>query len=156
MKDQPLSQEEQVEAIAAKLKLPPGVVIRKWAEADFAEIYALSAAEGWNSPRVSKGQNLEAWQNSWPALVAISEGRVIGELRALSDGALTTYIADILVAPQWRGKGLGKVLLEVCHQLAPRTHFVLMSVENSTGFYEADGFEKSIGYSKDFTSRIDS
>jgi GNAT superfamily N-acetyltransferase len=151
-----LKQEEEIEAIVEKVKLPPGVVIRKWTEADFAEIYELSAAEGWNSPRVSKAQNLEAWQNSWPALVAISEGRVIGHLRALSDGALTTYIADILVAPQWRGKGLGKVLLEVCHQLAPRTHFVLMSVEKSTGFYEADGFEKSIGYSKDFLPRIDS
>lgn len=145
-----MNKESQIEEIVAALTLPPGVTIRNWTEEDFPAIYELSDAEGWNSPRVSKAQTLDAWQNSWPNLVATSEGKVIGFLRALTDYALTTYITDILVAPGWQRQGLGKALLEVCHQLTPRTHFVLMSVKESIRFYEKDGFEHTIGFSKGF------
>lgn len=143
-----MDKEEQIAAIVAKLDLPAGVTIRKFEEADFPTIYKLSGKEGWNSPNISEEQNLEAWHNSWPVLVAVSEGEVIGHLRAMTDYALSTYIADILVAKEWRRKGLAGLLLEVCHQLTPRTLFVLMSVDESVKFYEREGFEHTIGFSK--------
>lgn len=142
--------EAQIAAIVATMVLPPGITIRGMTEADFPAIYALSEAEGWNSPRVTKAQTLESWHNSWPVLVIVNEEKVIGFLRAITDGAITTYIADILVAPGWQRRGLGKALLEVCHQLTPRTHFALMSVKEAVKFYEKDGFEHTIGFSKGF------
>lgn len=141
---------ERIAAIVANMPLLPGVTIRGMTEIDFPAIYALSDAEGWNSPHVSKAQTLEAWQKSWPALVVVHDRQVIGFLRALTDGVITTYIADILVAPDWQRQGLGRALLEVCHQLTPRTHFVLMSVKEAVKFYEKDGFEHTIGFSKGF------
>jgi ribosomal protein S18 acetylase RimI-like enzyme len=142
--------EAQIASIVANLPLPPGLTIRAMTAADFPTIYALSEAEGWNSPRVSKAQTLESWHNSWPVLVLLYEENVIGFLRALTDHAITTYIADILVAPGWQRQGLGRALLEVCHQLTPQTHFVLMSVKEAVKFYEKDGFEHTIGFSKGF------
>ncbi|MDB5082562.1 MAG: N-acetyltransferase [Chloroflexi bacterium] len=151
-----MRQEEQIAAIVQGLTLPTGVNIRQWTEADFPEVDELSAAEGWNSPHVSQAQTLEAWQNSWPNLVAVNEGRVIGFLRAITDRAISTYITDLLVAPDWQRKGIARALLEVCHQLTIPTHFVLMAEEKAAGFYEADGFKKTLGYSKDFIRRIGS
>jgi GNAT superfamily N-acetyltransferase len=142
--------EAQLASIVANLPLPAGITIRGWIEADFPAIYALSEAEGWNSPRIPQSQTLESWHNSWPVLVIVHEETVIGFLRALTDYAIATYIADILVAPGWQRQGLGRALLEVCHQLTPLTHFVLMSVKEAVKFYEKDGFEHTIGFSKGF------
>ncbi|MBN9392644.1 MAG: GNAT family N-acetyltransferase [Chloroflexi bacterium] len=142
--------EIQLASIVTNLPLPEGVTIRGWTEADFPAIYALSEAEGWNSPRIPQSQTLESWRNSWPVLVIVHEETVIGFLRAMTDYAIATYIADILVAPGWQRQGLGRALLEVCHQLTPLTHFVLMSVKEAVKFYEKDGFEHTIGFSKGF------
>ena len=91
-----------VEVLAAILTLPVGVSIRSWDETDFPAIQTLAQAEGWSTPRERPGEALAAWQRSWPALVAVMDGALIGFCRALSDGGVTTYVAELLVAPGWR------------------------------------------------------
>ena len=138
--------------IIKDLNLPAGITVREWFQADFPAIQALSSAEGWLSVQTRPAEALRAWENSWPALVVTSEERVIGFLRAISDGEITTYIAEILVAPAWRGKGLGKLLLEVCHRLVPTTRFDLLSLEKAANFYQGNGFREFRGFRKsDFT-----
>lgn len=147
-----MNREEQVKTILAGLELPPGVEIRSWGEADFAATQAISTAEGWRTLQERPEVGLRAWQNSWPTLVAAHNGEVIGILRAITDYEVTTYIAEILVDPQWRGRGLGKLLLEVCHRLVPDTRFDLLSLERAAGFYSANGFREFRGFRKsDFT-----
>ena len=147
-----MNREEQVNKILAGLELPPGVIIRPWGEADFPATQTLVIAEGWRTLEQRPAAGLKAWQNSWPTLVAASNGEVIGILRAITDYEVTTYIAEILVDPQWRGRGIGKLLLEVCHRLVPETRFDLLSLERSVGFYSANGFREFRGFRKsDFT-----
>ena len=62
----------------AQVKLPSGINIRPWGEADFPAIGRLSQALGWPSPTQRPADSLLAWQHSWPALVAIEGERVVG------------------------------------------------------------------------------
>jgi GNAT superfamily N-acetyltransferase len=136
----------QVEKAVAGLTLPGSVGIRAWLETDFAAIQQLSTATGWPTPVERPYEALNAWGASWPTLVLVNGPEVIGFLRALTDGQVTTYIAEVLVSPQWRGQGLGQALIETCHRLCPSTRLDLLSTESSDGFYEAVGFRHFPGF----------
>ncbi len=130
------------------LSLPPGIRLRAWQEGDFTAIQVMSSAEGWQTPMHRPDEARAAWRASWPALVALKGDEVVGFLRAVSDGAITTYIAEMAVAPAYRGHGLGRALVEACYRLVPSTRLDLLSMESSVPFYEASGFRPFKGYRK--------
>jgi predicted N-acetyltransferase YhbS len=142
--------QRQVERAVLEVVLPPGITIRAWAEADFAAVERLSDAEGWPTPRSQPAEALAAWRRSWPALVAADGGEVIGFLRAVTDGAVTTYVAEILVAPERRRQGIGAALIETCHVLCPSTRLDLLSTADAGGFYAASGFRPFPGFRKSY------
>jgi predicted GNAT family N-acyltransferase len=121
-----------VHAVVASIRLPANVTVRAWREADFADIPGFSHTEG------------------WPTLVATDGQTVIGCLRALTDGAVTTYIAEVLVDAPWRGKGLGHILIGICHRRYPSTRIDLLSTESADGFYESLGFRRFRGFRKSY------
>ncbi len=133
-------QREQLEAVLAAIPRSPGIQLRCWSEADFPAIQRLSALEGWSTPDSRPEESLIAWQHSWPTLVVLSFENVIGFVRGLTDGEITTYIAELLVDPRYRGKGLGRLLLEACHALHPHTRLDLISTEEALPFYKRNGF----------------
>src|SRR5512134_2433936 len=90
----------------------PQVEIRAWAEADFPAIQRLSSAEGWPTPAARPAEALASWHSSHPTLVATVGDKVVGFVRALTDGEVTMYIAELLVAPECRGRGVGRALLD--------------------------------------------
>jgi RimJ/RimL family protein N-acetyltransferase len=127
-----------------------GVALRNFEEADFPSIQRLSDLEGWPTPSNRPAEALSAWQNSYPALVAVHQGQVIGFLRAITDRAVTTYIAELLVAAIWRGQGIGNALIEACHEQVPSTRLDLLSTDLEDSFYQADGFRRFQGFRKSF------
>lgn len=129
---------------------PPGVAIRPWQDNDFSVIQHISDLEGWPTPSSRPAEALHAWKHSFPALVAVHEEQVIGFLRAITDGAVTTYIAELLVAKAWRGHGIGKALIEACHELVPSTRLDLLSTGQDNLFYESNGFRHFQGFRKSF------
>lgn len=135
-----------LQTITTMLKLPPGVSIRPWVEADFPAVQRLSEAEGWPTPLERPAEALAAWRRSWPALVAVAEQEVIGFCRALSDGSVTTYIAELLVAPGWQGQGVGSALLEASQRLCPGSRLDLLATETSRHFYARVGFRSFYGF----------
>jgi GNAT superfamily N-acetyltransferase len=139
-----------VAAAVAGIHLSAGVAIRPWAETDFPAIQDLSDAEGWPTPRTRPDAALDAWRRSWPALVATTETGVIAFVRALTDGEVTMFVPEILVAPAWQGKGLGRCLLDVCHLLYPHVRIELFATESSASFYAAHGFRPLRGYRKSY------
>ena len=141
-----MTQEPVLAEAMARLVLPAGVDIRAWREADFPSIQRLSRAEGWTTAVSRPADALAAWQRSWPALVATAGDEPAGFVRALTDGAVTTYVAELLVAPAWRGRGLGRALLRACHALCPSTRLDLLSAETAHGFYTALGFRGYPGF----------
>ena len=132
--DQPGVQ-RQIAALASALTLPAGVTVPAWTEADFPAVQRLSAAEGWTTPLDRPAAARQAWQHSWPALVAVADRAVIGFLRGLSDGGVTVYVAEVLVAPAWRGRGLGAALLELAQRLNPGARLDLLATAASRSFY---------------------
>lgn len=78
-------------------------------------------------------------------LAALNKGRLIGMARALSDGVSDAYIQDVIVDPDFRGKGIGAGLVET---LARRlkddgVNWIGLVAENgSEAFYGRIGFSK--------------
>lgn len=81
---------------------------------------------------------------------AIDDNNVVGLVRALSDEKITTYIAEIIVDINYRGKGIGKALLEECHKLYPSTRFDLLSTEDADEFYKNNKFRIVTGFRKSY------
>lgn len=125
-----------------------GILIRPWQERDFSAIQSLSDLEGWPTPSERPAEARSAWQHSYPAIVAVHDEKVIGFLRAITDGTVTTYIAELLVAKEWRGRGIGKALIDACHELVPATRLDLLSTDQADHFYEANGFRPFQGFRK--------
>jgi ribosomal protein S18 acetylase RimI-like enzyme len=124
----------------AQVKLPAGITIRPWGEADLSAIGRLSQALGWPTPTQRPADSLLAWRHSWPTLVAIEGESVVGFLRGLTDGAITMYIAEMAVEGRLRGRGIGRAMLDVCHALYPTTRLDLLAADDARAFYKACGF----------------
>jgi ribosomal protein S18 acetylase RimI-like enzyme len=136
----------RVAAVAATVRLPPGVELRAWTAADFGAVQTLSTAAGWVTLQERPAEGLQAWTRSWPTLVVVHGERVIGFLRAVSDGSVTTYVAELLVAPGWRRQGLATALVEAAHRLVPGSRLDLLTTGASRGFYERLGFRRFLGF----------
>lgn len=135
--------QRQLAAALKRIKVFEGVMgaeLRCWSEGDFSAIQRLSALEGWTTPQRRPEESLDAWQKSWPALVVTEGERVIGFVRGMTDGEVTMYIAELLVEREHRGRGLGRLMLDACHELCPHTRLDLISTAGANDFYRADGF----------------
>ena len=130
----------QLEAVLTTLQLPPTLQLRCWTAADFPAIEPLSTLQGWPTPQQRPEEALAAWQQSWPTLIVTAAERVVGFVRGITDGEITTYIAELFVDPQYRGQGIGRLLLDACHALYPHTRLDLISTEEAVPFYQATGF----------------
>lgn len=146
----PNSAKAQFHAILATLPLPQGISIRLWDEKDFPVIQRLSDRAGWSTPTERPNDALRAWHHSSPTLLATSDEEVIGFVRAITDGAVTMYICELLVAPEWRSMGIGSALLDACHALYSSTRLDLLSTESADVFYGARGFQAFRGFRKSY------
>jgi GNAT superfamily N-acetyltransferase len=145
-----MMRDQQINHALAQITLPSQVSIRAWHTSDFASVRDLARAENWTTLSDRPDDGLQSWQHAWPALVATYQQQIIGFLRALTDEAVTLYVADLLVAPAWRGQGIGSGLLNVCHLLYPSVRFNLLSTEHADVFYQSQGFRPFRGFRKNF------
>lgn len=125
---------------------PEGIRLRQWREQDFPTIQALTAAEGWMTPTQRPEESLRAWNASWPVIIAEADSQIVGCLRALSDGLVSTYICELLVVPAWRRRGLGRTLLDACQALVPTTRLDLLAEIEARHFYVQCGFWAYYGF----------
>lgn len=70
-------------------------------------------------------------------------GHLVATARANSDGVLHAYLADVVVAPEWRGRGLGKKLVELLldHPRVRDARYVRLATADAQSFYAPFGFE---------------
>jgi len=69
-------------------------------------------------------------------------GAIVGTARAISDGAKHAWIYGVAVADGWRGRGVGRRLMELLldHPRLRRAQWVHLSTKDAAGFYERFGF----------------
>jgi GNAT superfamily N-acetyltransferase len=69
------------------------------------------------------------------------DSRQIGFARAVSDGASITYLADVYVLPEYRGRGLGVELLREMIENGPYRHTRwILHTADAHSLYEKFGF----------------
>jgi len=89
----------------------------------------------------------KAIENSILTLVAYDEGKPIGMGRIVGDGAVICYIQDLIVIPEYQGRGVGQMLMEslidfVKELKLPDTQIMLdlMCAVGREDFYKKNGF----------------
>jgi len=114
---------------------------------EYLELY-ISA--GWPPPE--KEQIAIALENSTFTVLIKENGKPVGMGRIIGDGAISYFIKDVVVLPDYQSKGIGKAIihtiLEYIRQTSPIGWGVcveLISSENKEGFYEKFGFGKKPG-----------
>lgn len=109
---------------------------------DPAELAGLfERGAGWRMPRA-----LDAWRdlvaNTPLLLVAREEGRLIGFARLLTDFVRYANLYDVVVAPEFRGRGVGTELVRrlIDHPRVARVRTFWLASADSFSFYERFGF----------------
>ncbi|MDD1723854.1 MAG: GNAT family N-acetyltransferase, partial [Methanospirillum sp.] len=103
------------------IPLPELYSISKIRECDPTQMRALFAAGDWWEPEWDDSVLAGIVSCSFAFVVARDPAdRWIGMGRLISDGVSDAYLQDIVVLPEWRGKGIRtaivRTLLDICHE----------------------------------------
>ncbi len=112
---------------------------------DKDEYFALFVTTGWNQEYKASPEELErANRNSWLTISAYDEGRLVGFGRVVTDFILHAMIFDMIVLPDYQGKGIGTLILtrlvSRCLEHGIRD-IQLFCAKGKRTFYEKNGFE---------------
>ena len=76
-------------------------------------------------------------------ITARDGGRLAGCLRILTDGYVVGTITELLVLPEYQGRGVGSALLRLAREHAP-TLLYFGAQPGVEGFYEKNGCKRSL------------
>lgn len=109
------------------------------------EVAALFASTGWTDVIQLEERKLhDAVSGSWKVLSAYRDGKLVGMGRLVSDGHFQAFLCDLIVLPEYRGKGIGSELLKRLLILCRDKQLLsvhLFSARGKSGFYAAHGFQ---------------
>ena len=110
-----------------------------------SEYLNLRASVGWK--QLSERQAELALENCIYCLSAYDNGKLIGMGRVVGDGAVICYIQDLIVLPEYHGKGVGSALVQHLTEFVEgfvtddeQIMLCLMCAKGREGFYEKMGF----------------
>lgn len=86
-------------------------------------------------------------ENSYVTFAVEEEGKIVGMARLLGDGGMAFYLKDVVIQPEYQGRGIGKALVEhvenyIKNQLEDGwcSCLELMSAKGKEEFYKKVGF----------------
>jgi ribosomal protein S18 acetylase RimI-like enzyme len=89
-------------------------------------------------------EQVRAVLRSAPAVGAWHGQDLVGFARAVTDGILRAYVEDVVVSPDWRGRGVGHALLTgLMEQLEPIPVVTLFCSPDLVRYYEASSFRST-------------
>jgi len=86
----------------------------------------------------------QAFEASFVALAAFDGGRLIGMARALCDGQYQAAIYDVVLLPEYQGRGIGREIMRRLRDLLPVKNVMLYSVPGREGFYAKCGYRRML------------
>ena len=103
------------------------------------ELAALFSKVGWGCPSHDLlRRSIDAYTATVCARAPGDE--LVGYVSVFSDGVLTTMFGEVLVHPDWRGRGVGRSLLAEVERLFPAAPIYAKALGDARGFFEAVGF----------------
>ncbi|TCW53589.1 acetyltransferase (GNAT) family protein [Bacillus thuringiensis] len=118
---------------------------------DFNGLLVLYESLGWNSLQLTVNELEQMCKQSWYAIYAFDDKKLVGMGRIISDGVITGVICGICVLQDYQSIGIGKEIVERLIQHCEQNKVIpqLMCVEKLQSYYESTGFEAfSIGMTK--------
>lgn len=104
----------------------------------------LLADSGWTRKVEDAAKFEQLIERSQVALVAVHEGKVVGFIRALTDGIFNGYISMVAVSKAHRGKGVGSALVREAMGTNQEITWVLRADRDGVpDFYKKLGFRLS-------------
>lgn len=89
-------------------------------------------------------EQVSAVLDTSPAVGAWHGRSLVGFARAVTDGILRAYVEDVVVAPDWRDRGIGRALLAgLMEQLRPIPVVTLFCSPDLVRYYEASSFKRT-------------
>lgn len=116
-----------------------------------AELEELFLSAGWDSGRYP--ERLKRAMRGYSLVIsARGGGKLTGLICAMDDGEMTAYVHYLLVAPEWRGRGIGGRLTELAKEhYKDYLKIALIASDGSEEFYRRLGFERADGTPMYFT-----
>lgn len=121
-----------------------GLVIREGTKGIPAEyVEEIFKDAGWSkyTPDWQKEKFTLIFENSTWAYTVWEDERMIGMVRVISDQIMAANIMDLAVHSEYRGKGIGQKLVQLCVQKLPHGDWFAHTSANNFSFYEKCGFE---------------
>ena len=107
-------------------------------EEHLPDILRLCEAEGWPSFPADPARAARALTAPGVvSLVAVEDGEVVGFAQMLTDGEIQAYLCLVAVAPEVRGQGVGKKLVEETFARSGAERVDLVTLDESEGFYRS-------------------
>ena len=129
---------------------PPGISYRLFRDPPEGELVSLYRTAGWIGPEDTPDRIRRLIAGSFLFCGAFDEtGRLVGSMRALSDGVSDAYLLDLVVDPGFRRRGIAR---EILHRLSGHLRslgvdwIVLAGAPGTEPFYRTTGFRMMEGY----------
>ena len=125
-----------------KPSMPELVVSYDCTTYDFDVIVPFIQQSYWGAGR-RRDDIVRAFQHSWTVGLFLPGGQQIGWARATSDTVFHAYIFDLAVIERFRGRGIGRRLVEVLMQHPELTNVTgwMLSTRYHHDLYRTFGFE---------------
>jgi len=109
---------------------------------DMNAVYDFLSRSYWAKTRPRERTNL-AFANSF--VFGLYEGsRMIGMARVITDFSIVAYLCDVFIHEEFRGRGLGKWLMQSMFEHPDLKHIRrwLLTTDDAHGLYQQFGFEQ--------------
>lgn len=122
--------------------------VREWDARALVDLYR---AGGWWKEEWDPSEIPVLIRSTFSFVVAVhrQSGRTVGMGRAISDGVSDAYIQDLVVLPEFRGRGVGRGLLEklvgICRSRGI-SWIALVAEPGTSDFYKETGFVEMEGH----------
>ncbi|MGB7342178.1 MAG: GNAT family N-acetyltransferase [Phototrophicaceae bacterium] len=81
-----------------------------------------------------------SFENSHTVVIAYDDDKIIGTVRALSDGVCNAYIVDVWTLTAYRQQGIARQMMKLAFEQLQGQHVYLWT-DDQQAFYEAIGMQ---------------